>query len=263
MELRRIGEFELEHALSHTLFVAQRGGQRFLLRVTEEPRDTDPVVLQVWLTESRLAQQVEHPELGKLLDVGHADGFVYFAYEHVEQPRVVGTDVTFAEAVTIAHKLCAALGHLHDAVDPSGNPLRAVHRGVAPRAIVLGADGAVRLLDFMSLELRAQDSRWRREAFAYLSPEQARGMPVDARTDQYSLASVLWELTVGQPRFSKELSDFEILRSIADGAEPPSARRRGYPRWLEPVIMRALATDPDARFPTMTAFAEALANTAN
>jgi eukaryotic-like serine/threonine-protein kinase len=261
MELRRIGEFELEHALSHTLFVARRRGERFLLRVTETPHVIDPVMV-VWLDEARLAQQIEHPELGKLLDVGHVEDTVYFAYQYVEQARVLG-DVTFSEALTIAHKLCAALGYLHDAVDRSGKPLCAVHRRVAPRAIVLGADGAVRLLDFMSVELRAQDARRRREVFPYLSPEQVRGLAVDARSDQYSLASVLWELTVGEPRFSDELSDFEILRSIRDGAEPPSQRRRNYPRWLEPVIMRALATEPDARFPSMMAFAEALANTAN
>lgn len=262
MELRRIGEYELEHALSPTLWVAHRGAQRVLLRVSESPEDMSGV-LMVWLNESRLAQTIECADLGKLLDLGHADGHVYFAYEYIEEARVLGLDVSRTHALTIAHKLSAALGHLHTAVDASGRPLQAVHRGVAPRAIVIGANGAVRLLDFMALDLRAQDYSTRRERFPYLSPEQCRGLPVDARSDQYSLASVLWELTVGQRRFPEGMSDFEILQSIRAGAEPPSERRRDYPRWLEPVIMRALAIDPDARFPTMAAFAEALADTSN
>ena len=111
MELRRIGDFEIEHALSRTLFVAHRGDQRVLLRVTEAPQNMDAMLL-VWLSESRLAQTIVHPELGKLLDLGHTDGYVFFAYEYVEQARVLGLDVPFSAAVTIAHKLCVQISLL-------------------------------------------------------------------------------------------------------------------------------------------------------
>jgi len=88
------------------------------------------------------------------------------------------------------------------------------------------------------------------EKLRYLSPAQARGKPVDRRSDIYTLGAIIWEMTVGKPRITGH-DPIEILQAIGmHDAIPPSAHVPNYPKDLERIVMRALERDPKKRFAT-------------
>ena len=123
--------------------------------------------------------------------------------------------------------------------------------------MLVSFDGGVKVSDFGIAKWAYQRTRTQegtlKGKFAYMSPEQCRGRPVDRRSDIFALGTILYELTTGAAPFAAE-SDLEILNHIAQGsAAPPKwpAARGPYPPALAAIVMRALAPDPDARFATM------------
>jgi eukaryotic-like serine/threonine-protein kinase len=260
----RIGDYELEHALSPTLFVARRDEIRVLLRIAVAPVGSD-ATRRMRIDEAGVAKWYAHPHLGRVIDIGFDGDHTWFAYEHIEGARLVTLDVPRDVAVSIGVQLCSALDYIHRMRTPSGDDFGGVHGSVPLRSIVVDTNGDARLLEFGGIaRVLALDAGPQRELFSYLSPEAADGLPTDWRSDQYALASVLWDLTVGEPRMKDVETDYRIIEALrAPHAEPPSSRCPDYPRGLEHVIVRALSRDPAARFPSMAAFADALTGCTN
>jgi len=138
-----------------------------------------------------------------------------------------------------------------------------VHRDIKPANVMITTDGTVKVTDFGIAHVLGGTHRTRTGHIigtaAYMAPEQIRGREVDARTDIYALASVLFELLTGRPPFEAE-DEFGLMTAQVTGA-PPSARALGaqVPQWLDEAILRGLAKAPDARFQTATAFGDVLA----
>jgi serine/threonine-protein kinase len=138
-----------------------------------------------------------------------------------------------------------------------------VHRDIKPANVMITMDGTVKVTDFGIARVLGGTHRTRTGHIigtaAYMAPEQIRGREVDARTDIYALASVLFELLTGRPPFEAE-DEFGLMTAQVTGA-PPSARALGaqVPQWLDEAILRGLAKAPDARFQTATAFGDVLA----
>jgi serine/threonine protein kinase len=156
----------------------------------------------------------------------------------------------------IGAEVCEALDHAHRATNSDGQILRLVHRDVSPSNILLSRSGEVKLTDF-GIAKRMEEATGHggvRGKFAYISPEQAVNTHVDARSDVYSCAIVLYELVVGRRLFSG-MPDFEALRAVREGrvTRPRDVNNSVSPE-LEAMLMKALASNPADRYESAAQF---------
>jgi serine/threonine protein kinase len=173
-----------------------------------------------------------------------------------------GWTIPLELAVMIISGAAAGLHHAHERRGKQGQPLNIVHRDVSPANIMVGYDGSVKVLDFgiAKAEERATKTVGGtiKGKYGYMSPEQCKGKPIDRRSDIFALGIVLYELTTLRRAF-KGTDDFETMKRIVAGdVVPPSAAVSGYPRELEAVVMKAMASDVGARFQTGQELIEAL-----
>jgi hypothetical protein len=158
-------------------------------------------------------------------------------------------------AVVIARQVADALAHAH--------ACGLVHRDVKPGNILLADDGRVLVTDF-GIAKAAEEVSDLTDAgqvvgtAKYLSPEQVRGAALDGRADVYALGVVLYEMLCGRPPFAGESSTATAVARLTTDPIPPRQVRAGVSRGLEAIVLRALARDPDDRFPTATALCSAL-----
>jgi hypothetical protein len=157
-------------------------------------------------------------------------------------------------ALRVVSEVCSGLHYAHERTDAGGRPLGIVHRDISPANVLVSYDGAVKLIDFGVAKLLDRESLGRsgnfRGKFAYMSPEQCAGEPLDARSDVFSVGIVLYELTLGRRPFAGE-NQFQILRQITEGmVTPPRAVDPSFPVELEAIVLRALAQRREERYPT-------------
>ncbi|HEY7373557.1 MAG TPA: serine/threonine-protein kinase [Polyangia bacterium] len=237
----------------------------------------DPELLRMFLDEARLSATLTHPHVIEVYDVGAETEAPFFAMEYVHGANVremlraearragrASAPLPLAHAVAIVAAAAEGLHYAHDRLGPRGEPLDIVHRDVSPSNVLVSFDGAVKVSDFGIAKWAFQRTRTQegtlKGKFAYMSPEQCRARPVDRRSDIFALGAILYEVTTGAPPFGGA-SELDILNQIATGrAAPPvwPEERGAYPPALAEIVMRALAPDPDDRFPTMQSLQIAL-----
>src|SRR5579862_2154731 len=235
----------------------------------------DPELLRMFLDEARLSATLTHPHITEVYDVGADGDAPFFAMEYVHganlrelmrahargagQAPGEAAPLELGYAIGIVAAAAAGLHYAHDRLGPGGEPFGIVHRDVSPSNVLVSYDGAVKVSDFGIAKWALQRTRTQegtlKGKFAYMSPEQCRGRPVDRRSDVFALGTILYELTTGGAPFTGD-GDLEILNRIATGVAPPPAwpaEQGSYPPALAEIVMRALAPDPDQRYPTMQA----------
>jgi serine/threonine-protein kinase len=205
----------------------------------------DPAFVSLFLEEARVAARLHHPNIVEIHELGEVDGAWFLAMEHVDGPdlRRLGS-VSAEQACRIAEQVAAGLDHAHKARDAQGRLLRVVHRDISPHNILVAKDGTAKLIDFGVARAVGGGKA------AYMSPEQADGGDGDARSDQFSLGVVLWEMLSGRRLF--DAGDEPATLERVATCEVPA------PLKLEAPLMRALNKDPRRRFSDCRAFAEAL-----
>ena len=171
-------------------------------------------------------------------------------------PRVAAAIIS-----AVLHGLHAA----HEAKDEHGRELGIVHRDVSPQNILVGADGAPRVLDFGVAKAagRLQTTRdgQLKGKIAYMSPEQLERRLVTRQSDIYAAAVVLWEALAGRRLFDGETEAIVLVRAIEGKIDPPSVLNPQLDRAIDAVVMRGLARDPEQRFATAREMALALEQT--
>src|SRR5262245_53181136 len=191
------------------------------------------------------------------------DGSYFFTMEYLHGQDVrsilhrawrTGEKLPIENAVQIARNVASALHFAHEKQRSDGALLGIVHRDVSPSNIIVTYDGATKLLDFGVAKNTASTVKTRtgmlKGKISYMSPEQARGAPVDRRSDIFSLGVVLWEMVTVQRLFRGD-NDLATLQLILHHRPPPlTALRPDCPRELERIVLRALAHDPVDRYPT-------------
>ena len=216
-----------------------------------------------FLREIEIAARLQHPHILPLYDSGAAAGFLYYVMPYVEgeslRDRLTREkQLPQDDAIRIATEVAGALAYAHSR--------GVVHRDIKPENIMLSGGTAV-VTDFgIARAVSAADqSRHLTQTGtiigtpAYMSPEQATGATeIDGRSDQYSLACVLYEMLVGAPPFTGPNAQAIIARHSLDMVSPPSIVRESIPDAVEGAILRALSKVPADRFPTTALFAEAL-----
>ncbi len=222
--------------------------------------------VSMFLDEARLAATLHHPSVVQVFDIGTEDGYYYFAMEYVqgEDVRQILTraqklkkPVPLGCAVAVVLDMCRALHYAHERRDATGRSLGIVHRDVTPANVIVTREGTAKLLDFGVAKAASHHTETvagsLKGKISYMSPEQCRGESLDRRSDVFALGILAFEMTTGSKLFRGE-SDLATLNRIASQDVPsPRTRRPDYPAALEQVVMRALARDRDARYPTAMA----------
>jgi serine/threonine-protein kinase len=218
--------------------------------------------------EARIASRIRHPGVVPTLDVV-ADGrelFLVMEYIHGETlaellraARARHQPVPPEILATIVLDALRGLHEVHEARDERGELLDVVHRDISPQNLLVGVDGATRVLDFgiakAAGQLHTTASGTLKGKLAYMPPEQLLHEPLDRRADLYALGVVLWEALTGQRLFSsRDLSD----RLLPEEIRPPSAVADDLPPELDRVVLRAVQSDKGRRYSTAAEMARAL-----
>ncbi|KFE67954.1 serine/threonine protein kinase [Hyalangium minutum] len=231
----------------------------------------DDEFLTMFLEEARLVARLQHPNLVTILDLQEVEGRHCLAMEYVQgddvrrldkQSRLKGRLLPAGLVLRVISEAAAGLDYAHKARDAQGQPLKLVHRDVSPQNILVGFDGAVKIIDFGVAKAAGSGHHTAtgvlKGKYPYMSPEQASGQAIDGRSDQFALGVVMWELLTGRRLFKGE-SDMMTLRLVKDCQVPkPSQINPKLPPGLDEVVLRALATTPDKRYPDCGALRLAL-----
>jgi serine/threonine protein kinase len=266
----KFGRYELLRKIAAggmaEIFLARQWGEggffrdvvikRLFLHLAEHPQ-----ALRMFQDEARLLAELCHPNIPQVFELGFVDGYWYIAMEHVagfsladicRAGAKLNRAMPLPVALGILIQTCEALHHAHERHDREGRPLRIVHRDVTPHNVMVTLDGVVKVMDFgvaqTAARLEAEQGAVR-GTYAYMAPEQVRGLPLDKRADVFGLGVVLYELTTESRLYRG--SDIEAMTAIVERDAPlPSSRRADYPAELEAIVMGALTRDRAQRTPS-------------
>ena len=216
-------------------------------------------IKQRFVHEARAASTLDHTNICTIFDIGESAGgqlFIAMAcYEgQTLREKVAGGPLPLDEALGYALQMADGLERAHEA--------GIVHRDVKPANVMVTGRGRVKLLDFGIAKMAAVSLTKTGSTLgtaAYMSPEQARGGPVDHRTDVWSLGVVLYEMLTGTRPFRGEYEQAILYSVVHEEPEPVRAVRPEVPEALARVIERMLRKDPGARYQTMPQLRHALA----
>ncbi|MBL8921744.1 MAG: serine/threonine protein kinase [Myxococcaceae bacterium] len=217
--------------------------------------------ITMFLDEARIAARLNHPNVVQIFDLGQQDDTFYIAMEYIhgedvrkiwKQAERQGTPIPLPLICRIVIEACAGLDYAHKKTDPGGRPLNIVHRDISPQNILVSFEGGVKVVDFGIAKAADQATVTKsgvlKGKYSYMSPEQAQGRPVDARTDVFALGVVLYELLTGA-RLFKRANDIQTLNAVTEcKIEPPSRVDDRVPADLDPIVMKALARERDDRY---------------
>jgi serine/threonine-protein kinase len=233
----------------------------------------DPLFRVRFVQEARLNARVLHPNVVQLLDVVEAEDELWLIMEYVdgETLHTLQTELSGAGRLLPLDVVAGAMGGVleglhaaHETRDAAGAPLRIVHRDVSPQNIMISRCGQAKLIDFGIAKATAPADMSTVGRLvgkvSYMSPEQARGIAVDQRSDVFSAGIVLWETLTGKRLFREgKQSHAAVLRDVLRKPVPaPSSFRAEIPSALDAVVQRALERNPSDRFSTAREFAQAL-----
>ncbi|MDP1915381.1 MAG: serine/threonine-protein kinase [Myxococcales bacterium] len=227
--------------------------------------------ITMFLDEARIAARLNHPNVVQIFDLGQQDDTFYIAMEYIhgedvrkvwKQAERQGTAIPIPLICRIIIESCSGLDYAHKKADPGGRPLNIVHRDISPQNILVSFEGGVKVVDFGIAKAADQATVTKsgvlKGKYSYMSPEQAQGKPVDARTDVFALGVVLYELLTGA-RLFKRANDIQTLNAVTEcKIEPPSNVDARLPKDLDPIVMRALAKNREDRYPDAREMQQAL-----
>jgi serine/threonine-protein kinase len=233
--------------------------KRILPHLASGPANEDFV--KMFLDEARLAATLRHPNIVNVVDVGKEKDTHYIVMEFLhgqDVRKMQRKNAAWSEQIPFGHcgqiviDAAAGLHYAHVAKDLQGRALSIVHRDVSPQNIIITYEGSTKIVDFGIAKAATQSTHTSagvlKGKYTYMSPEQATGDPVDARTDQFALGIVLWELLTMRRLFKRD-TEALTLDAITNGNIPkPSRFREDLPKSLDDVVMKSLAKDRELRF---------------
>ena len=231
-------------------------GRRVAVKVLREGMTPDPQAISRFRREARAAASLNHPNVVTVHDVGIDGQRPFIVMELVDGEPLSGLleregRLAFGRAAAIAHSIAEGLACAHEA--------GIVHRDLKPRNVMLTAQGAVKVLDFgiaQALDRTPVDEPL--GTAEYLSPEQATGVPLDGRSDVYSLGVVLYEMLAGRPPFTGDAALAVMHQHVREVPQPLSDFRPDVPAALLAIVERCLRKKPASRYRDARALAQDL-----
>jgi len=230
-------------------------------RVRREHTES-PNFLSMFFDEAKISALLHHPNIVQVYDFGHVEGSYFLAMEHIDGRdlgavlrALRGDRRAFPPSLVafIGHEVAQGLSYAHTLVSADGTPFDIVHRDINPSNVMLLRTGGVKILDFgiaKASEAAGKTQTQRamvKGKLSYLSPEQARCVPLDARSDLFSLGSTLWGLLTGHRLFGGQ-SDFDRVNAVKHAEITAPSRHANVPEALDRIVMRALQRDVDLRY---------------
>jgi serine/threonine-protein kinase len=280
MEPIQFGNFTLLERISHggmaEVFRAKSFGEagferEVALKVLLPSMANDQEFVNMLIDEAKIAGQLNHANIAQIFDLGVTDKRYYIVQEYVKGQDLRAilkfkhenkSHLDIAKACYIALKVCEGLHYAHNKEDPSGRPLNLVHRDISPHNILISDEGEVKIIDFGIAKAEGRATQTMaglvKGKFAYMSPEQIRGLPVDHRSDVFATGILLHEMLTTRALFRRS-SEFETLKRARSAmAEPPSRINPLVPPPLDKIVLKALARHVDDRYQSAQEFRDAL-----
>ena len=226
----------------------QELGRRVAVKILHERYANDEQFVERFRREATHAAGLSHPNIVSIYDRGVSDGSYYIVMEYIEGRTLKELVVTRGPcpvpvAISYTRQILAALRYAHK------NGI--IHRDIKPHNVLVDREGRIKVADFGIARAGASEMTEAGSIVGtaqYLSPEQARGAPVDESSDLYSTGIVLYELLTGTVPFTGETPVEIAMKHLSQTPEAPSARRPEIPRDLDLVVLRALAKEPSDRY---------------
>jgi eukaryotic-like serine/threonine-protein kinase len=223
-------------------------GREVAVKVLLDRFREDAAFVSRFNDEARHVARLNHPNLVAVYDTGTDDGQPYIVMELVEgrslQEAIAAGGLTEDRALEVCADVCSALEYAH--------ARGLIHRDIKPGNILMADDGAVKVTDFGIARAVNTDTVTRTAAVlgtaAYLSPEQAQGLDLDARSDLYSLGIVLYEALTGRQPFQGDSPVTVAYQHVQEPPRPPREWEPSISPAAEAVTMRALAKNPANRY---------------
>jgi serine/threonine protein kinase/formylglycine-generating enzyme required for sulfatase activity len=247
------------------VYLAQdkRLGRKVALKILPSYFSRDQLRVRRFEQEARAASALNHPNILMIFDIGQVETIPFIATEYIEgetlRSRLARGNLAIDEALELSIQVASALAAAHQA--------GIVHRDIKPENIMLRPDGYVKVLDFGLAKLaeqQAHNTNTTAPTFGqvdtapgtvvgtanYLSPEQARGLDVDARADIFSLGVVIYEMVAGHPPFEGETTSDVIAAILKEEPRGLSEEVKGVPSELQQIVTKALRKDKEERYQT-------------
>ncbi|HSP77762.1 MAG TPA: protein kinase [Myxococcaceae bacterium] len=253
-------------------FTSGPGGFRkyvVLKRILPDAR-SDENFERMFLDEARITAAFNHPNIAQVFELGQDEG-LFLAMEFIAGQNLIqvaracqrrGKPLPAGFSLAVARDVCLALHYAHTFTTPTGKASPVIHRDVAQKNVMVRYDGVVKLLDFGIAKARGSLGRTQvgmvKGTTGYMSPEQVRGDPLDARSDLFAVGVMLYEMLAGERLFSAQ-TELEEMMMILEAPIPELEERApGVPREVASVVMKALERDREARFASGREMAKAL-----
>lgn len=219
------------------------------LKVIRPELATDPGILQRFKQELILARNITHKNVVRIYDLGEADGVRFITMEYVDGDdlrtllRQQGK-LSAAEAIPMIEQVCRAL----DAAHAEG----VIHRDLKPQNIMRDKQGRIVVMDFGLARSLGDSGMTQTGAIVgtmeYMSPEQALGMPLDQRSDIFSVGLIFYELLTGKSPYHADTAIASLMKRTREVAKPASDVENSVPRSLSAIVSRCLEREPSNRY---------------
>ena len=224
-----------------------------------EALSADPTLLDRFKQEIRLARRITHPNILRTHDLGESGGLRYLSMEFVrgltlKQLVEAGDILPTPVGLRIAKQICAGLAAAHE--------VGVIHRDIKPQNIIIEATGGLKIMDFGIARLKEERGMTAEGTVVgtpdYMSPEQARGIALDFRSDIYSTGVVLYEVFTGTLPFEGDTPLAVVLKHIQEKPPSPQTRNPKIDPKTSQIILKCMQKDPKDRFQSVNDLYEAL-----
>ncbi|HXU80806.1 MAG TPA: serine/threonine-protein kinase [Polyangia bacterium] len=271
--LERLGEGGMAQVFTAVTFGAEGFRRKFVVKRLRPELSNDAAVVAQFIDEANLASTMVHSNIVPVFDFGKQGSEYYLATEYIlgrDLGRIVRRMVEVDRhhlplelALLCAHETLKALEYAHTKTGEGGQPLGIVHRDVSPNNVLVSARGEVKLFDFGIVKAEGRVTKTQHGVVkgnvSFMSPEQARGVDIDARADLFSLGLVLFYCLTGEVLYQGGTT-YDLLLKAATGPGPDErARIAALPAPAAAIVARAVEVDPARRYQSAGEFAAVLA----